>query len=428
MHKRGYERLAGTWGSSFVRRSIMSNIASTQSDPAQAVNVSILDELISAVDGGSAKQRQKILTRITDLFVAGSRNYSHEQVALFDDVLQQLSNDIEVRARARMAQQLASLENAPPALIRNLAFDDEIAVAAPVLANSMLLTDEDLVENARTKSQKHLLAISQRLKLSEAVTDVLVERGDSEVVRKVARNRGARFSLAGYEKLTTRARYDRRLTLALGERTDIPRQHFLKLLECASASVRAKLEAANPEMAEAVRKSIDEVATAMQHGARASSDLHRAAERKARRFKAHPVTEGNVHAPARAQEFEKVVIALARLGRFPVDLVERALVDEGTDMVLVLARAAGCSWATAKELLQMQAAGRRLTEVELAQAHKRYTGFSVDVARSIFDFYRQRLSDEAEAQKAREKQAEKAEAARKPALKVVGGRCAESAA
>jgi uncharacterized protein (DUF2336 family) len=406
----------------------MSKIASTPSDPAQAVNVSIIDELIGAVDSGSAKQRQKILQRITDLFVAGSRNYSREQVALFDDVLQQISNDIEVRARARMAQRLAGIENAPPALIRNLAFDDEVAVAAPVLANSMLLTDADLVENARTKSQKHLLAIAQRLKLSEAVTDVLVERGDREVVRKVARNRGARFSLAGYDKLTAHARYDRRLTLALGERTDIPRQHFLKLLECASATVRAKLEAANPDMAEAVRKSVDDVATAMQHGARAASELHSAAERKARRFKAHPVTEGNVHAPARAQEFEKVVIALARLGRFPVDLVERALVDEGTDMVLILARAAGCSWATAKELLQMQAAGRRMTESDWAQAQKRYTGFSADVARSILDFYRQRMKEDAEAQKAREKQAEKGDGAKAPTLRLVAGQYADSAA
>ena len=138
----------------------MSKISDTQSDPAQAVNASIIDDLISAVDGGGAKQRQNILMRITDLFVAGSRSYSHEQVALFDDVLQQLSNDIEVRARARLAQRLASIENAPPTLIRTLAFDDEIAVAAPVLTNSMRLTDEDLVENARTKSQKHLLAIA----------------------------------------------------------------------------------------------------------------------------------------------------------------------------------------------------------------------------------------------------------------------------
>lgn len=403
----------------------MSDIASTQSDETQAVNVSIIDELINAVETGGAKQRQKILTRITDLFVVGSRNYSHDQVALFDDVLQQLSADIEIKARVRLAQQIAPVKNAPPKLVRKLAFDDEISVAGPVLAQSEQLTDEDLVENARTKSQKHLLAIAQRLKLSEAVTDVLVERGDNDVVRKVAGNRGARFSLAGYDKLTMRARYDRRLTAALAERTDIPRQYFLKLLECASASAREKLEAANPEMAAEIAKSVEEVATTMQHEARAASREHGAAERKARRFKAHPVAEGNVHAPARAQEFEKVAIALARLGRFPLDLVERALVDEGADMVLILARAADCSWATAKELLQMQAAGRRLTEADLAQAQKRYSGFSVDVARSVIDFHRDRMKEEAEAKKAAEKEA-RAAAGKAPARG--SERYAESAA
>jgi hypothetical protein len=235
------------------------------------------------------------------------------------------------------------------------------------------------------------------------VTDVLVERGDREVVRKVAGNRGARFSLAGYDKMTTRARYDRKLSLALAERTDLPRQHFLKLLECASASVREKLEAANPAMAEEIRKSIDEVATALQHEARKASREHNAAERKARRFKAHPVTEGNVHAPARTQEFEKVVIALARLGRFPLDLVERALLDEGVDMVLILARAADCSWATAKELLQMQAAGRRMSPDDMSAAFERYNKFTPQTARSIFEFHRDRVKAEADAQKARAK-------------------------
>ena len=87
------------------------------------------------------------------------------------------------------------MDNSPPKLIRSLAFDDEIAVAGPVLVHSQQLSDADLVENAANKSQKHLLAIAQRLKLSEVVTDVLVERGDRQVVRKVARNNGACFSL-----------------------------------------------------------------------------------------------------------------------------------------------------------------------------------------------------------------------------------------
>lgn len=371
----------------------------SHSDQVFAANRSIVDELIGALESDSVKERSKVVERVTDLFLAGSRGYSHEQIALFDDVLRQLSSDIEADARARLARRLADVENAPPRLVRQLAFDDEISVAAELLAHSNTLTDDDLVENARTKSQKHLFAIAQRLKLSEAVTDVLVERGNRQVIHKVASNRGARFSLAGYERLTMHARRDRRLTLALSERDDIPRQCFLRLLECASASVRAKLEAANPAAAEAVRRSVDEAATAMQNEARLVSREHSAAKHQARRFRMNPVTEANVHRSARAQKFEKAVIALAKLGRFPVEVVERALLDKGADMVLILARAADCSWLTAKELLQMQTASRNLTPDDLSQAYERYMKFSSQTARNIISFHQQRMKGEVEQRK-----------------------------
>ena len=329
---------------------------------------------------------------MTDLFVAGSRRYSGPQIELFDAVLQQLSADIEVKARAKLAHRLAGMDNAPPRVIRSLAFSDEIEVAGPVLTHSLQLSDADLVENATTKSQDHLFAIAQRLKLSEAVTDALVERGDSRVVNKVARNQGARFSLAGYGRLTVRARHDRKLTLSLAERSDMPRQYFLKLLENASASVRAKLEAINPEAAAAIRSTIDEVATTMQQEVRDTSPEHAAAARNAnRRFNLSPVTEANVHAPAHAQEFEKTVLALSKLGHFPVDLVERALLDEGSEMILILAKAASCSWVTARELLQMYAAKRSLKPDDLAQAFERYKKLTQETARSIVQFHQRRM-------------------------------------
>src|SRR5512135_705972 len=136
-----------------------------------AANHSLIDELIGTVATGDVKQRLRVLQRVTDLFVAGSRGYSSQQIALFDDVLQRLVTDIEAKARARLANRLCEVHNAPPGLIRTLAFDDEIDVAGPVLAHSEQLSDADLVENASTKSQDHLLAIAQRLKLSEQVTD-----------------------------------------------------------------------------------------------------------------------------------------------------------------------------------------------------------------------------------------------------------------
>jgi uncharacterized protein (DUF2336 family) len=376
----------------------MSDAARSNDTHAPAENQSLIDEVISTVASGSVTQRLRVLQRVTDLFVAGSRTYSSQQIALFDDLLQQLSADIEVHARAKLANRLASVSSGPPKVIRSLAFDDEIAVAGPVLVHSQQLSDADLVENATYKSQKHLLAIAQRLKLSEVVTDVLVERGDRQVVHKVAKNKGARFSLAGYGKLTTRARHDRKLTLTLGQRSDIPRQYFLKLLETASANVRAKLIAANPQAAAAIRDTVDDVATAMQHEARKASHEYTTAARDANhRFNAHTITEANVHAPAHAQEFERTVVALSKFGRFPVDMVERALLDEGADMILILAKAAGCSWTTARELLVMYHAKRNFTPDDLTRAFERYKKLSEDTARNIVKFHGRRMKLRAQA-------------------------------
>jgi len=103
------------------------------------------------------------------------------------------------------------------------------------------------------------------------------------------------------------------------------------------------------------------------------------------------VTEHNVHAPARGQEFEKTVLALAKLGRFPVDIVERALIDEGEDMVLVLARASGCSWATTKELLLMYAASRKLSAEALVRSYERFEQLSRHTAQCVVDYHLRRM-------------------------------------
>ncbi len=357
-----------------------------------AESQSLVDELNIAVAARDDSQRLRILERLAGLFAAGSRGYSSDQIALFDDVLQKLAADIEVKARAKLAQRLARIDTAPPRLIRSLAFDDAIEVAEPVLAHSPLLSDADLVENAATKSQEHLLAIAQRLKLSELVTDVLVERGDRRVVHKVVKNKGAQFSLAGYDKLTTHARCDRKLTLALARRQDLPRHFFLKLLETASASVRAELESSNPQAAAAIRDTIDEVATTVQQEARKASRRYAAAVRDANRlFNAQRFTEANVHSPAHTHDFERTVIALVKLGRFPADVVERALLDKGEDMILILAKAAGCSWTTAKELLLMHVAERNLQPDDLGQFFERYKKLTQETARNIINFYGQRV-------------------------------------
>jgi uncharacterized protein (DUF2336 family) len=352
---------------------------------------SILDELEASIASGSVHHRLKVLQRVTDLFVVGSSRYSGAEIALFDDVLTQLAAEIETQARARLAQRLATLPDSPPGLIRRLAFDDAIQVAAPVLVSSPQLSDADLVENAATKSQDHLYAIAQRFKLSEAVTDVLVERGNRRVVRRAVRNNGAQFSLASYRRMVGYARDDRRLALSIGRRHDVPRQCFLKLLETASFEMRRKLEALNPQAAREIRETVAEVAGAMQYEAREGSRRHQLAARRARHlFRMHRLTESDVHAAAHSQHFVKTAAALAMLGPFPIDLVARVLIDKGTETILILAKAAGCSWATAKAMLLMHSAGRGLSQQDLERASAAFDRLNRETAQRVVKFYERR--------------------------------------
>jgi uncharacterized protein (DUF2336 family) len=355
---------------------------------------SLLDELERAVASGNHARRVDMLERMSDLFLAGSRRYSDSQLAVFDDVLVRLAAEIEVRARAGLARTLADTDRPLPKLIRSLAFDDAIEVAGPVLRRSPQLSDDDLVENASCKSQDHLLAIAERIQLSELVTDVLVSRGDLRVLRSLAGNPGASISLAGYEKLTEKAPSDRSLARAMLNRSDVPRQFFLKLVENAAAAARANLTATLPSARAAIAAAVDDVATALGADAREVSRPHRQAMRDAfQRFSRKTVTEADVHAAADAQRFERTVVALARLGRFPVALVERALLDEGADLVVVLARAAGCSWTTAKAVLRMYVAKRSVLPQDLDRAAAKFERLSPESARLVVTFHERRMAE-----------------------------------
>ena len=139
---------------------------------------SVIAELEDAIASGSTEERVETLRRVADLFLDQADRLEEEQVAVFDDVLCHLIKRIETKALVELSGRLAPIINAPIEVIRWLARDDEIAVAAPVLTQSPRLDEADLVEIAASKGQAHLLAIARRPALGEAVTEVLVRRGN----------------------------------------------------------------------------------------------------------------------------------------------------------------------------------------------------------------------------------------------------------
>jgi uncharacterized protein (DUF2336 family) len=356
---------------------------------------SLIQDLERAIAAGSPAMRLDALTRVTDLFLAGSGRHSDEQLALFDDILMVLIDTIEVNARAQLSRQLCDRSDAPPKAVRTLAFDDFIAVAAPVLMHSDRLTDTDLVENASTKSQAHLQAITQRRSLSEPVTDVLIERGNSRVIHLVARNAGARFSESGFGKLVSKAVHDEGLARYVGSRRDIPRHHFVKLLETASADVRARLIEANPQLAEMIDAAVADISSCIGDDVRSTSRGHaRAVSRIKRLHRTGQFCEADLHGYANADDFERALVALAAMGEFEVALVERALLDRSSDLILILVRAAQCCRATARAILMMPSADRRLSPMDLADALAQFDRLQLATARSAIEFYRLRRKSE----------------------------------
>ncbi|HEX2654979.1 MAG TPA: DUF2336 domain-containing protein [Xanthobacteraceae bacterium] len=352
---------------------------------------SLIVELEDAINSGSVERRVETLRRITDLFLTGASMYSEQQVTLFDDVMGRLTTLIETKARAELSDRLASIPNAPVNVVRALANDDEIEVAAPVLTYSERLDDRDLIKSAQTKSQQHLLAISNRVTLSEAVTDVLVERGDKVVVHSVVKNQGAQFSDNGFDILVKRSDYDEVLAELVGLRDDIPSHQFVMLVSKASDAVQAKLIAGNPRASGEIRNVVTDIAGKIKTEVSGPAYDYTAAKHLIENLQASGrLAESAINEFAKDKKFEETIAGLALMCGLPTEVVERAVLDERPDMVLILAKAAGYCWATTKLILMLRTSYGGPSKQELERALSSFDRLQVATAQRAVRFYQAR--------------------------------------
>jgi uncharacterized protein (DUF2336 family) len=349
---------------------------------------SLISELDEALTSGSVDKRVETLRRITDLFLTHADRYQPEQVAVFDDVLGHMISHIEGRALTELSQRLAPVDNAPPHVVRTLAKNDAIEVARPVLECSIRLSTSDLVDIASTKSQGHLLAISGRKEIDEAVTDVLVERGRDEVARKVAVNQGARFSGGGYAKLVRRAEHDDRLADCVGRRADIPPKLFQELVQKATETVRTRLLAERPDSHGALQ-ALQEAASELAR-ANAARDYSAAKRFVMPLHHDGKLKEADVLEYARDRRVEDVVVALSLLCPAPLEIIDRLMQGSHIDALLIPCKAGNLSWPTTRAVVCLNPCHRTLTEERYEQMRKDYQKLTFATAQRILRFWQVR--------------------------------------
>ncbi len=359
-----------------------------------AASASPIPELEDVIQTGSPQRRAEALKRITAFFLSGASRFNEDHVRLFDDVFGRLIAEIESKARAELANRLAPVGNAPVEVVRRLAKDDDIAVAGPVLQQSRRLAETDLLDIAKTKSQAHLLAISGRADIAEPVTDVLIRRGDREVVRTVAENREARLSEDSFTRLVDRAEKDGVLAEMVGLRPDIPPRLFRDLLLKATEVVQQRLFAsARPETQAEIRRVLAKVSDEV--GAKAAPRDYSAAQRAIEALRQEgKLDEAALVDFAKARKYEETIAALAALCAVPIEVVDRLMGGDRPDPILILCKSAGWGWPTVKAVIMARPTSKGTSSQGLDNAYSNFERLSPATAQRVMRFWQVRRTDD----------------------------------
>jgi uncharacterized protein (DUF2336 family) len=230
------------------------------------MTASTLVSLIELAKEPSSEKRRQLLREVTSIFMAHPEDVNDAEMALYDEVMSQLSDDMETMVRAEIANTLSDAKSAPLGLLRRLA-SDEIEVAEPILTRSKALSESDLMHVVQTKGQDHLRAVSKREEVPESVSGVIVKRGDDTTLHTLLSNDGARLSRASNEEVVQRAQANPALHEVVVGRQDLPADLMNDMYFVVEARLRERIIAENakldPSVVEkAINKSRDKVAVA----------------------------------------------------------------------------------------------------------------------------------------------------------------------
>lgn len=302
-------------------------------------NEDALRELLGLAQRKTQQSRRVVFENINDLFLSAEGRLTDRERALMVDILAKLVHEMEMQVRRALAARLARMETAPRELLLLLA-NDAAEVARPILRESRLLSDPDLIEIVKHRSQEHLLIVALRAPLSAEVADAIVDRGDEQVIEQLLKNPDAALSRRALEYLVAESQRVDSFQEPLLGRHDLPPELAHRMFWWVSAALRKVIM---------TRFAVDAAMLddCLQDSARAAiAETTRADETAAERL-VEGLAEANVldHRflvqALRGGKLSAFIAGVAKLARIDSRTVRRAIFDPGGEALAVLCRAIG---------------------------------------------------------------------------------------
>lgn len=160
-------------------------------------------DLLTLAKSRTTDDRQRLLLGIAAL--CNATPVGTEVSPVLTEIFLTLARQAEHDIRKSLAESLAGAEWAPRALVNMLALD-EIEIARPIIANSPLLKDHDLLRILVEATVEHHIEVARRPALSGIVADAIIDAGEPATMTALASNRTAEISENGLGRLVEQSR------------------------------------------------------------------------------------------------------------------------------------------------------------------------------------------------------------------------------
>lgn len=286
------------------------------------------------------RSRRVLVENISDLFLTREGRLTEHQRTLMTDILHKLIADLEGVVRTELSTLLMQADNVPPELLRVLA-NEQIEIARPILEKSTLLRDADLIEIVRNRSDEHRLSIAMRARVSEQVSDVLIEEGSTDVIEALLKNQDAKLSEEAMDYLVAESRRVDRFQEPLLSRHDLPAGLAHRMFWWVSAALRRRIltdySGMDPVGLDGALQDATRRAIASQDPR--ESALDRSQRLVARLSETGELTINFLTRSLKQQKIPVFVAGLSRLSGVNLRTAWRIFTDKGGESFAVLCRA-----------------------------------------------------------------------------------------
>ncbi len=199
------------------------------------------------------------------------------------EIMMQLIRQAELDLREALAERLAVLSNVPPEVVIFLA-NDEISVARPILRQSTVLNDVDLVCIISSKSAEYWRSIAQRQQISPVVVGRLIDTGDAGTAVNIVENPNVMLPKNSMKRLVKTAVTYEKLQESLLRRPEVDSDLAADLYGCVSQKLRYEISQRFKIPAESIELALDNLVEELCRESRGSVHVTHAMTALAQRY------------------------------------------------------------------------------------------------------------------------------------------------